>query len=67
MKEERQKVLHYRYTCKLTGKSALAPYWSTGFPGNFVDCKVIITDRTKLEEPCKSCDLDATREEAGFH
>lgn len=66
-KKEYPKTLHYKYTCKKTGKSALAPHWSTGFPGNFVDCKVAIEDKDGLGEPCRSCDLQATREEAGFH
>ena len=64
---EFQKSLHYKYVCKKTGKSALAPFWSTGFAGNFVGCDVTIEDRIKLEEPCKSCDLYATRIDDGFH
>jgi len=61
---EGQKILHYKYVCKKTGKVAFVPYWSTGFLGNFVGCDVSNDKPTK--EPCKSCDLEATREDAGF-
>lgn len=64
--KEYQKTWHYKYTCKKTGKVAFAPHWSTGFPSNFVECEVPLEDRNKLDEPCKSCNLDATREDAGF-
>jgi len=56
MKEERQKVLHYKYTCKLTGKSSLAPYRSTGFPGNITE--QIVKKRLELQELYKKATLE---------